>query len=73
MTVEELDALLLGSVLTVRDVCRGWDKTPSAVMMAIYKDRVKARQSFEGESWLILKQSVVNLWGEPTNEMELGL
>lgn len=73
MDIARLDALLLEGVLTVRDVCRGWNKTTSQVMMAIYKERIMARQSCEGEAWLILKQSVVDLWGDPINELELGL
>jgi hypothetical protein len=70
MSISELDMLVLESVLTVKDVMRGWHLTQTQVMMHVYKDRFIARQSRDHEAWLILRQSVVDTLGQP--KVELG-
>lgn len=64
MTDKQMYDIVLDSVLTVKEVCDGWKKDQKNVMMAIYQDRLAARQAANGKTWLISRASVVRLWGE---------
>lgn len=65
MTDKEAHEILLGSVLTVREVSFYWGKDKTAVMVAIWKEQLAARQAQPGATWLITRKSVINLWGNP--------
>lgn len=67
---EEGQLVLLDSIVTVPEVMVQWNKTHHSVMMSIYKGRLVARQTGEGKVWLIARQSVVDLWGEPEGEVK---
>ncbi len=54
----------LWRVLTVPEVCALWGKGYKTVMMAIYTDRLSARLSITGGSWLVDTVSVFRLWGD---------
>lgn len=64
MTDGEMYDIVLDSVLTVKEVAEGWKKDKKNVMMAIYQERLAARQVANGATWLVSRASVVKLWGE---------
>lgn len=68
MTIDEMESVLLDQVLTVRDVMEAWGLTQTQVMMAIYKDRLIARQSRSHGPWLISRASCIRSLGQPENE-----
>lgn len=68
MTIDEMEAVLLDQVLTVREVMEAWGLTQTQVMMAVYKDRLIARQSREHGPWLISRESCIRSLGEPKNK-----
>ena len=51
--------------LTIKEVCCIWDKHKHSVDLAIWKDKLKARQCVCGVTWLVYYDSVVALWGDP--------
>ena len=55
----------LATVVTLREACRMWDKSPRQIMWAIDKDYVVSRKSITGGSWLITYDSLVKHFGEP--------
>lgn len=68
MSDKEMKDIILDAVLTVREVKEYWRKDQKTVMMAIYQDRLAARQANPGATWLITRASVVRLWGQPINQ-----
>jgi len=65
MSDKEAHEIILDAVLTVREVCHYWVKDKTAVMVAIWKDQLQARQAQPGATWLITRKSVIDFWGEP--------
>lgn len=72
MTENDLKTLLLDKVITVKEITHLWGVNQKSVMMAIYKDRLIARQAIGGKTWLVLRSSAVKLYGKPKegNESE---
>lgn len=65
-------ALILGAVLTVPEVVKMFHKNKKSVMMAIYKDQIRARQSGgKNGIWLITLASCTARWGEPAEELQI--
>ena len=64
------NSFVLGAVLTVPEVCFLWDKSQKSVMMAIYKDKILARQAAVGCIWLVSRSSCVKAWGNPVKELQ---
>lgn len=57
---------LLSRVVTVSEICVHWGLVQGTVMMAIYKNKVDARQAGrEGSVWLVSRASAEALWGKP--------
>lgn len=42
-------------------------KTRRSVEMAIYQDRIRARQAYGSRQWMIDFDSCVRFWGQPIN------
>ena len=51
-------------VLTIAEVCNGWNKHYKTVIQAIKASNIVARKS--GKAWIISYRSVVAWWGEPS-------
>lgn len=54
------------NVLTVHEVCEGWDKHENTVRQAIEYKNIVARKS--GKAWIISYKSVIAWWGQPVIE-----
>ena len=63
----------LSSVITLQEACYFWAKSPRQVYYAIDKDKLSARKSVTGGSWLINRKSAINLWGEPHTDIDLWM
>lgn len=50
-------------VMTIHEVCEGWDKHENTVRQAINYGNIVARKS--GKAWIISYKSVVAWWGQP--------
>lgn len=61
----DLESAILDEVVTASEVRDIWRKSNVTVMMAIYRGQLIARQTGEHKAWLILKSSVIELWGNP--------
>lgn len=60
------DLNILSRVVTVSEICIHWGLHQSTVMMAIYRDKLEARQAGkEGSTWLVTRASVEKLYGKP--------
>lgn len=68
MSETEFTDMILSAVLTVREVCALWGVGQSSVMMAIYKDKLQARQAKPGAIWLVTRSSATRLYGQPKGE-----
>lgn len=55
----------LAHVVTLREVCFLWGKSPRQVYYGIDRGHLHARKSVTGGSWLLDYQSVISHWGEP--------
>lgn len=56
---------ILDEVVTASEVRDIWRKSNVTVMMAIYRGQLIARQTGEHKAWLVLRSSVIELWGNP--------
>ena len=68
--VDEMEGAILASILTVNEVCVMWGKNRRTVEMAIWRDKLKARQAQTGRFYLISRASCVELWGAPVIAFE---
>jgi hypothetical protein len=70
-TIDRGSVARLAVVLTVKEVMYIWGKGRTTVMMAIYKEKIVARQSAVGKTWLVDAASCLKYWGEFTNTLNL--
>lgn len=65
MSDGEMRDIILEAVLTVTEVKTMWKIDQKTVMMAIYQEKLAARQATGGKTWLITRASCIRTWGEP--------
>jgi hypothetical protein len=65
MTELEFAEAFLNEVVTVAEVCYAHNVTAKTVMMAIFKEKITARQAQAGNVWLILKSSSDKHFSDP--------
>lgn len=58
----------LGQVLTIQEVSRIWGVGRTALLYHIHKGRIDARLALTGGSTLLLKSSVIELYGSPEHD-----
>lgn len=61
----DYDSPVLATVCTLQEACYMWQKSETAIRMAIYQGRVQARKSFTGGDWLITTASLERRYGAP--------
>lgn len=70
MTEIEFALAFLDEVVTVAEVCYAHNVTSKTVMMAIFKEKIIARQATSGAIWLILKSSADNHFNDPERKAQ---
>lgn len=71
--MEDFEGACLREVLTIGEVIAGWGKARNTVIMAILRGTLIARQPSGVKGiYLVSKQSVMSLWGQPKKELELN-
>lgn len=62
----DFQSACLLEVLTIGEIQNKWGKSRTAIIMAILKGDLVARQvGGKQGTWLIAKQSVISRWGQP--------
>jgi hypothetical protein len=60
------DNMALASVVTLPAACHLWQRNRKTILMAIWKDELKAIQ--QGKTYLISVASLYRRWGAPINK-----
>lgn len=70
MTENEFRDMLLYKVMTITEVCNEFNVSHKTVLMAIFKDRLIARQVEGGSTWLVLRSSAKKWFNEPKRKSQ---